>query len=186
MSPFYTRKGDEGFTGLLGRGRFPKNDLRIEELGAIDEANAALGLARSWVHSNLVKSLVIRIQRDLYNLMAETAAGNENAEKFHSIDADHVAWLETQISELEKMVQIPSEFILPGDSTAGAALDLARTIVRRAERHMVSLHQAGQIPNVDLLHYLNRLSSLCFVMELYENQVNGQKATTLAKGDPLH
>ena len=184
MCPFYTRKGDEGYTGLLGRGRFSKDDLRLEELGAIDEANAAFGLARCWVRSKTSASLILKIQRDLYNLMAETAAGTENTPKFHVIGADHVAWLEQQIADLEKIVRIPEEFILPGDSTAGATLDLARTIVRRAERHMAGLVRRGDVQNMELLRYLNRLSSLCFILELFENQSAGQKDSTLAKENP--
>jgi cob(I)alamin adenosyltransferase len=182
VSPFYTRQGDAGETGLLGKGRFPKDDLRLEELGAIDEANAAFGLARSLIQSEIMISLILKIQRDLYHLMAETAAGIENAHKFHVIDADHVAWLEDEIASLEKKVRLPEEFILPGDSQGGAALDLARTIVRRAERHMVGLIRRGDVKNLDLLRFLNRLSSLCFVMELYENQTNSPQNLTLAKG----
>jgi cob(I)alamin adenosyltransferase len=184
MSPFYTRKGDEGDTGLLSRGRFPKDDLRLEEIGTIDEANAALGLARCWVRSEVTAALIVKIQRDLYNLMAETAAGQENAAKFHTIGAEQVSWLETEIASLEGTVHIPEEFIMPGDSTAGAALDLARTIVRRAERHMTGLMRRGDVDNPELLRYLNRLSSLCFVMELFENQAAGKKDSTLAKDDP--
>ncbi len=181
MSPFYTRNGDEGYTGLLGQGRFPKDDLRLEELGAIDEANAAFGLARCWVRSESSASLILKIQRDLYNLMAETAALPDNAAKFHVISGEHVAWLEQQMAELEKIVRIPEGFILPGDSPAGAALDLARAIVRRAERFMVGLVHRGDVQNMELLRYLNRLSSLCFVMELFENQAAGRKDSTLAK-----
>jgi cob(I)alamin adenosyltransferase len=184
VSPFYTRKGDEGYTGLLGRGRFPKDDLRLEELGSIDEANAAFGLARCWVRSETSASLILKIQRDLYNLMAETAAGSENAPKFHVIDVNHVTWLEKQIADLEKTVPNPDEFIVPGDSPAGAALDLARTIVRRAERHMAGLVRRGDVKNMELLRYLNRLSSLCFILELFENQSAGQKDSTLAKENP--
>jgi cob(I)alamin adenosyltransferase len=112
--------------------------------------------------------------------MAEVAATPENAEKFHAIDAARVTWLEGQTDQLSKQVEMPREFILPGDSVAGAALSLARAIIRRAERRVVELFDAEEIKNPDLQHYLNRLSSLCFVLELFENQAAGHK-TTLAK-----
>ncbi len=179
--PFYTRKGDDGLTGLLGEGRVPKHDLRPETLGTIDEATAALGMARYSCRAAQSAPLLMEIQRDLYRLMAEVAATPENADKFHAIDAGKVAWLEAQIETLNEFVKLPEGFILPGDSMAGAALDLARTIVRRAERRVSELLHNGELANRELLRYLNRLSSLCFVLELLENQAEGQ-ATTMAKG----
>jgi cob(I)alamin adenosyltransferase len=112
--------------------------------------------------------------------MAEVAATPENAQTFHFIDAARVTWLEERTDELTKLVEMPKEFILPGDSVAGAALSLARAIIRRAERRVVELFDADEIKNPDLQRYLNRLSSLCFVLELLENQAAGHK-TTLAK-----
>ena len=112
--------------------------------------------------------------------MAEVAATPENAEKFRFIDAARVVWLEGQTDVLSKLVEMPKEFILPGDSVAGAALSLARAIIRRAERRVVELFDTEEIKNADLQRYLNRLSSLCFVLELLENKAAGQK-TTLAK-----
>lgn len=181
MCPFYTRDGDEGYTGLLGKGRFPKNDLVFEVLGDIDEVNSALGLARSMTQSKDISSIILKIQHDLYNIMVEIAAEPGSSDKFFHTSNEQVLWLETQINLLESTVKVPEEFILPGDSVPGAALDLARTIVRRAERHIVGLIKRADVSNVELLHYLNRLSSLCFVMELYENQVAGNANVTLAK-----
>ncbi len=89
--------------------------------------------------------------------------------------AARVSWLEGQTDELSKLVEMPKEFILPGDSVAGAALSLARAIIRRAERRVVELFDAEEIKNPDLQRYLNRLSSLCFVLELLENQSRGEK-----------
>lgn len=180
MSPFYTRTGDEGTTGLLGEGRVPKFDLRIEALGALDEATAALGLARSLVLAPTVAPLLREIQRDLYHLMAEVGATPENAAKFRKIDAERVRWLEEQTDAVEQIVNLPNEFILPGETPASAALALARTIVRRAERRVVELFHVQLLENAALVAYLNRLSSLCFVLELLENQSSGQ-ATQLAK-----
>ena len=112
--------------------------------------------------------------------MAEVAATPENAEKFHLIDEARVTWLEQRTDELSKLAEMPREFILPGDSLAGAALSLARAIIRRAERRVVELFDLNELSNPDLQRYLNRLSSLCFVLELVENKAAGHK-TTLAK-----
>ena len=180
MSPFYTRTGDEGTTGLLGEGRVPKYDDRIEALGAVDEATAAIGLARSSAQAPQTAALLLEAQRDLYKLMAEVSATPENAARFRTIDESRVKWLEEQTDALEKTVEIPREFILPGDLPASAALALARTIVRRAERRVVVLYHAGQLENLHLLAYLNRLSSLLFMLELAENSYAGQKSN-LAK-----
>lgn len=180
MSPFYTRTGDEGTTGLLGEGRVPKFDLRIEALGALDEATAALGLARSLVTAPAVAPLLLEAQRDLYHLMAEVGATPENAAKFRKIDENRVRWLEEQTDAIENVVEVPNEFIIPGETQSSAALSLARTMVRRAERRVVELLHAEGLGNLRLIAYLNRLSSLCFVLELLENQSGGQ-ATKLAK-----
>ena len=180
MSTFFTRAGDEGYTGLLGEGRVPKYHLRTEALGTVDEATAALGLARSMCRAPQIAPVVLMVQRDLYRLMAEVAATPENAATFHAIDEARVLWLEEQTQTISDRVSIPREFIIPGDTMAGAALDLARAVVRRAERRVAELLHQGEINNKDLARYLNRLSSLIFVLELMENQYEGH-STTLAK-----
>jgi len=181
MSPFYTRKGDDGYTGLLGKGRVPKYHPRTETIGAVDEATAALGIARAACHSSQNADLLLAVQRDLYLLMAEIAASPENAERYREIDAEKIAWLEAQTDALSSHVALPQEFIVPGDSPAGAALDLARTVVRRAERRVAQLLHEGSIENPQLLRYLNRLSSLCFVLELSENVLAGKDSPSLVK-----
>lgn len=181
MDKFYTRRGDDGTTGILGGGRLPKDHPRPEAVGTIDEANAALGLARSSCKTDQSAEIILAVQRDLYGLMGEVAATPENAERFRVIDAERVEWLEAQIEHLSKSVEPQSEFIVPGDTHAGAALDLARTVVRRAERRLTTLWREDEIENPELLRYLNRLSSLCFVLELFENQAAGQSKPTIAK-----
>ena len=176
---FYTRKGDDGTTGLLGEGRVPKYHLRIEALGTLDESNATLGLARASVHDPRSTPLMLEAQRDLYRLMAEVAAAPEHADQFR-FDEGRVQWIEEQTDLLSKTVEMPNEFIIPGNSIGGASLSLARAVVRRAERHVAELFDAGGITNPTLQQYLNRLSSLLFVLELVENQAAG-KSTTLAK-----
>lgn len=176
-SPFYTGTGDQGTTGLLGEGRVPKDDPRIEAVGAVDEATAALGVARAHAQAERTRALLLEVQRDLYRLMAEVAATPENQAQFRSLTAERVAWLEEQIAALEEVVPPPKAFIVPGDSPGGAFLDLARTVVRRAERRVVALWRSGGLENPALAAYLNRLSSLCFVLELLENRTAGVETT---------
>jgi cob(I)alamin adenosyltransferase len=181
MNTFYTRRGDDGTTGILGGGRVPKDDPRPEAVGTIDEASAALGMARAACQTSQSAEMILIIQRDLYGLMGEVAATPDNAARFRVIDAARVEWLEEQIEVLSNSVEPQKEFIVPGDTPAGAALDLARTIVRRAERRLTSLWGAQEITNPELLRYLNRLSSLCFVLEIFETQASGKDSPTLAK-----
>lgn len=181
MKRYYTQTGDDGFTGLLGEGRVSKDDLRLEAVGTIDEASAALGLARVFCTSANTQNLILEVQRDLYRMMAEVAATPENAKHFREIDECKINWLERQIDGFSEGIQPPQEFILPGDSQAGAVLALARTIVRRAERRLVQMLHTGKIENKYLTIYLNRLSSLCFLLELVENQAAGLSGPTLAK-----
>lgn len=178
--PLYTRTGDDGTTGLLGEDRVSKDHPRIEALGALDEASAALGLARASCQAPQTPPILREAQRDLYKVMAEVSATPENAGKFRRIDAARVTWIEEQADELQSIVSMPGEFILPGDTPSGAALSLARAVVRRAERRVTELFTLEQLSNPELLRYLNRLSSLCFVLELLENQAAG-RSTSLAK-----
>lgn len=183
MKKIYTTTGDDGYSGLLGEGRVPKWHPRIELVGAIDEATSCLGLARAFCQATESGPLLLNIQRDLYHMMAESAATLENAHKFRVIDETKVEWIEDQIDVLSSKVQTPEGFIIPGDSPAGAALAVARTVVRSAERSLAKLWFEGEIENQNLLKYLNRLSSLCFVMELIENDVAEKSDTTYAKTD---
>ena len=183
MTHFYTRKGDDGYTGLLGDERVPKYHLRMEAIGALDEATSALGVARSSSHSTDTNKMVLTIQRDLYGLMAEIAATPDNAARFRVIDAGQVTWLEEMTDATSSKIELPKEFILPGDTQTGAFFALSRTIVRRAERRVAELYHSGAIENPEILRYLNRLSSLCFVLELWENHQTGKPTPTLAKGD---
>ena len=153
-----------------------KYDARIEALGTLDESNAALGVARASARDARSAPLLLEAQRDLYRLMAEVASTPENATRFH-FDAKRVDWVEEQIESLSKTIEMPKEFILPGDSAAGAALSLARAIVRRAERRVVELFDNEHVTNPVLQKYLNRLSSLLFVLELIENKAAGRETT---------
>ena len=181
MTKFYTKSGDDGYTGLLGEGRIPKYDPRTEAVGTIDEASAAIGMARSTCKRDQTGSILLEVQRDLYHLMAEVSATAEHASRFRVIDAGRVTWLEGLTDLISDQIEIPKEFILPGDTVPGAALALARTIIRRAERRVVYLLHHNMIENKELVRYLNRLSSLCFVLEIYETQAGGIDKPSLAK-----
>lgn len=182
MSQYFTGLGDDGTTGLLGEGRVPKFDLRIELLGTLDEASAALGLARATCQADKTVKLIAHIQRDLYQMMAEVAATPENSQRFHKIDSEKVSWLEEKIEIFGKLVKMPKDFLLPGDSHGGAALSLARTILRRAERRAVELYSEDEtVGKEDILKYLNRVSSLIFILEIYEQFTMKGHGPTLAK-----
>lgn len=177
----YTRTGDDGFTGLLGEGRVAKYMPQPEAYGTVDEANAAIGVARASAQSQRTRALLLTAQRDLYRMMAELASTQQTASQFRSIDAARVRWVEQQTDELTTLIQLPKEFVVPGDSLPGAHLDLARTVVRRAERLVVHLVHDGLVESIELVRYLNRLSSLLFVLSLYENALAGVSSVTLAK-----
>jgi cob(I)alamin adenosyltransferase len=169
-SQFYTRRGDEGYTGLLGSERVPKYDPRPEAYGTVDEAQAVLGLARASSPTPRAREMLLVVQRNLYALMTELAAVGQASSPFAgSVTAAHVDQLESWIAELEEQVALPKEFVIPGDSQCGAALHLGRTLVRRAERLAVRLAHDGLLGNKQVLRYLNRLSSLLFVLACDED-----------------
>ncbi len=178
---FYTRTGDEGTTGLLGKERVKKYDLRMQTIGSLDEASTALGLARAFVCSVEIKEITLKLQKLLYLVMGEVAAVEETAERFKAISHNQVVEIEGMIEEISKKIKIPSEFIVSGDTKGGAFLGFSRTVIRRAERNIVELFDSGKIRNKDLLQLTNRLSSLLFVLEIYENSVVGESDQTLVK-----
>lgn len=181
MATFYTRTGDDGMTNLIGRGRVKKNELRIEAIGTLDEANAFLGMARSQCDNAVWVDMLLRIQRDLYQMMAEIAATPDNAGLFKSIDPNQIAWVESQVAMLEASTEVPRQFIIPGNTRSSAVMDVARTVVRRAERRVAELLHSGVLKNTHVIEYLNRLSSFCFVLELAMIQSDGKEALTFAK-----
>lgn len=165
----YTRKGDTGTTGLLfGGDRVSKADLRTDAYGTTDEAVSALGLARAALPPGALADLVLRLQRELFVVGAELATHVDRRPRLTDgvsrLIAPMVSALETEIDALEADYPMPKEFVLPGESMAGAALDLARTTVRRAERRCVALAAEGGLPDSQAVPYLNRLADLLFVM----------------------
>jgi cob(I)alamin adenosyltransferase len=180
---YYTRKGDDGYTALLGGERVAKYAPRPEAYGTVDEVSSALGLARATVRAERSREILLQVQRHLYRIMTELAATPEAATRFDRTSADDVAQLERVTDELGAELELPKDFIVPGDTLTGAALDLARTITRRAERCVARLTHEDDVGNVEVLRYLNRLSSLLFVLARYEDALAGVRHLTLAKGE---
>lgn len=178
----YTRVGDDGYTGVLGRERVAKYDLQPVAYGTLDEVSALLGLARTTMQHAEAKTVVLEVQRDLYAAMADLATTPEAAEKSGvRLYEPRITWLEENIDALAAQVVIPHAFIVPGDSHTGALLDVARTVSRRAERHVARLYHQAMLSNPVVLRYLNRLSSLLFVLSRLEDKAAGVEEFTLAK-----
>ena len=176
----YTAKGDQGQTDLLGE-RVGKDDPRIELLGSLDETTSAIGLGRAHARAARTGERLVAAQRDLYQIMAELAFTDELRPDGFQLPEERVAWLETEIARATEEVTLPPQFVLPGDTAGGAVLDVARTVARRAERAAVVLDRAGHISNPQILRYLNRLSSLLFILARAEDAQTGD-APRLAKG----
>lgn len=167
----YTKRGDDGTTGLLYGGRVDKDDLRTEAYGTVDEAVSALGLARATLATQGDEpwpGVVLGIQRELFVVGAQLATATEHwgqlTEGVSRVTAGMVQRLEDEIDRLVAEHPLPGEFVVPGEHPAGAALDLARTIVRRAERVAVRLDREGLLPDDVVVRYLNRLSDHLFVL----------------------
>ncbi len=175
--PHYTRSGDDGSTTLWGGGRIPKDHPQPEAYGAIDEASAALGLGRALSRGARTGEIAIGMQRRLYLIMAELAVapGKPIPDEFQTKRED-VDQLERWAEELERLAPPPKEFVLPGGSAGSAALDLARTTIRRAERETVRLRAHGHPVSDATIQYLNRASSVLFDLARYEDQTSGVEA----------
>ena len=168
----YTRGGDKGETSMLGGARVPKDSLRIEVYGTLDEATSTLGLARSTTRHDDICQEIIALQGEFIGVMAELAAGSGPVKQkvtIPRVEPAQVERLERTIDKYESE-RIPSkQFVRPGGSTAAAALDLARTIVRRAERRLITLSREEDV-NPHLIAYFNRLSDLLYVMARVDEQ----------------
>lgn len=166
---WYSGKGDDGETSLYGGERVAKDDPRMEALGDLDEATSAIGLARAASTREASQAVLLLIQRHLSALMAEVAtpSGTPTVSTLQSA----LVFLEEEISKLQVSIAFPRDFIFPGATLSGAHLDFARAVVRRAERRVVRLsHQQAQL-NPWAQRYLNRLSSLLFLLARAEEQI---------------
>ncbi|MHB1527163.1 MAG: cob(I)yrinic acid a,c-diamide adenosyltransferase [Candidatus Dormibacteria bacterium] len=171
-----TKGGDRGETSLLYGGRVSKDDLHTEAYGALDEAISAMGLARSLcVHPEVVSAL-LELQRECFTAGSELATASTDRPKllkhFPALGAEAADRLEASVHALEQTVGLPPGFILPGGTPGAAAVDLARTLVRRAERRAVALMRAGELANQEVVRYLNRLSDLLFMLARQEEAGN--------------
>ena len=169
MAKIYTRKGDDGTTGLWYGGRVPKSDGRPEAYGAVDEAASALGLARVAAGGeNELGEDILRLQNELFVAGAELATAPEAAERLEpgvsKVTEDMVERLEADIDRYMDRVDLPPKFVIPGGTELSARLDVARAAIRRAERRVVSLKQAGHLADETVLTYLNRASDALYAM----------------------
>jgi cob(I)alamin adenosyltransferase len=188
-----TGKGDDGSTGLLfGGERIAKDDLRTDAYGTIDEAVAALGLARAQlglkdrlgvlsVGFGDLPSVILRLQRELFVAAAELATNPDSWERLEDgrtrVSAEMVDGIDGLLRDVEAHIVMPHEFVVPGETPTSAALELARTVVRRAERRAVTLGREGLIPGPHLLPYLNRLADLLWVLARAAEQAEARSAT---------
>ncbi|PKB72754.1 MAG: ATP:cob(I)alamin adenosyltransferase [SAR202 cluster bacterium Io17-Chloro-G7] len=170
----YTKFGDLGETSLLYGGRVSKNDLHTEAYGITDEAVSAMGLARATTDDPRVKEVLRDLQRELFTIAAELATEPDKYELFQQhfqpVTLAMVENLEAIIDGLEEDVEMPNVFILPGGSPASAAIDLARCIIRTAERRVVALREAEKLTNDLIITYLNRIGDLLFVVARYQDR----------------
>ncbi len=168
----YTRTGDRGETGLFGGGRVPKDDARVAAYGTVDELNAVIGAARAATALPRIDEILVAVQRDLLSLGALLATPDR--EKMHEqlakarVDDARIAQLEESIDTAEHDLTPLRAFVLPGGTPKAAALHVARTVCRRAERSVVTLGRHTEIPSVVLV-YLNRLSDVLFVLARLAN-----------------
>ncbi|HET8784299.1 MAG TPA: cob(I)yrinic acid a,c-diamide adenosyltransferase [Candidatus Limnocylindrales bacterium] len=181
MPRIYTKTGDDGTTGLLYGGRIPKDDLVAEAYGTTDEAVAVMGLARSLTTDPSMNEEILSLQRELFVVGADLATNPEQRDKLTPevslVTADMTSRLERRIDELVAERPLPDVFVVAGATPSSAALDIARSTVRRAERAVVSLTRSGHGTNPEVGRYLNRLSDLLFVLARREAGEDGEPAS---------
>ena len=170
LTKIYTRQGDEGETQLSGGQRIPKDSLRISAYGSVDELNSQIGVALSMGLADLLTEVLLEIQNELFHLGSDLSFLEEDKHKFEipQIEERHILQLEGLIDEMLETVGALKNFILPGGSSGGAQLHVARTVCRRAERDVIALARQEAVGSF-VIPYLNRLSDALFVMSRYEN-----------------
>jgi cob(I)alamin adenosyltransferase len=163
-----TRGGDDGTTALAFNRRVSKNHPRVRAYGAVDEFSSVIGLARAFATKPEQKEIILHVQKDLLRIMSMLAVDNEDKAKigprYNPIKPEDVAWLDGLVKELEAHTPPFTGWVLPGDDTASAHLHHARTVCRRAEREIIAARDAGHVVEEDLLHYINRLSDVCWLL----------------------
>jgi cob(I)alamin adenosyltransferase len=170
----YTKTGDQGMTGLLGKDRVSKDDVRIEAYGTVDELNAVFGMVRAHGLEPALDGLAAQLQEELFVAGSALADPSPGGPFYHAITSDHITRLEATIDALETELKPLTEFILPGGTLAAAHIHLARTVCRRAERLTVRLSRCeSESVSETLIIYLNRLSDLFFVLARVVNHRAG-------------
>ncbi len=168
----YTKQGDRGQTGLLGGARVPKNHLRIHAYGSLDELNSVLGMLLALNPGfKELKAPISRIQSELFQLGTELATPLGKSPGIRLIGEGEIRQLENEIDQMESDLPTLKTFILPGGSTQSAGLQIARTVCRRAEREIISLHQEEEV-RAEVLQYINRMSDYFFVFARWANHLN--------------
>jgi cob(I)alamin adenosyltransferase len=180
-TPVTTRRGDGGYTSLWGGDEVPKYDPRLEAVGTLDEAGALVGQARTMTQHAEVRKEALRLQNDLYRLMSELSAGKAHAEEF-SINAGNVSDIEARIVRIRDAADLPEMFTISA-TPAAAVFDVARTVVRRAERGVARMLHEGLITNRDTVRFLNRASDLAFVLARFEERLAGVPYQTISAKD---
>lgn len=177
----YTKTGDAGSTGLFGGGRVPKDNIRVEAYGDVDELNAVIGMARSVESMPRIDEVLVPIQRDLFAIGALLATPDRDKMALHlqkaRIDDGRIEELERAIDDGEAELEPLRSFIIPGGTAKAAALHVARTVCRRAERHVVRLQHDVELPPMAII-YLNRLSDLLFTLARVANRRAGAGEVT--------
>ncbi len=177
----YTKTGDEGSTGLFGGERVGKDNIRVEAYGDVDELNAVIGMARSVEMMPRIDEVLVPIQRDLFAIGALLATPDRDKMAQHlqkaRIDEGRIGELERAIDEGEAELEPLTAFIIPGGTPKAAALHVARTVCRRAERHVVRLQHEVELPPLAVI-YLNRLSDLLFTLARVANRRAGAGEVT--------
>jgi cob(I)alamin adenosyltransferase len=192
-----TGRGDDGTTGLLYGGRVPKDDARTEAYGTIDEAVAALGVARAELGElergtalpagiSHLPGVLLRLQRELFVAGAELATNPDAWDRLRDgetrVDEPMLIGLEALLADAEAAVRMPREFIVPGASRLSAALEVARTVVRRAERRVIALDRERLVPGAWIMPYLNRLADLLWVLGRLAEQAQETGTTRVRSG----
>jgi cob(I)alamin adenosyltransferase len=176
MSSISTTRGDTGQTTLAGGDAVSKSDLRIVACGAVDELGAHLGLARAWCTEDKISNSLKQLQRELFTITGELAVPNHRKKNASKITQDTVDNLTMQVQQIEKIEGILLDWAIAGEHPASAALDIARTVCRRAECQVVKLHESGESVNPYLLAYLNRLSDLLWLFGRWVEVLSGVNA----------
>lgn len=170
-------RGDLGLTDLIDRQDVPKSDLRFDVLGTLDEVSSALGLVRAGPATEGTKDIVLAVQRDLCWMMSELARVADEGRPETHVTPGRVVYLEAAFNRLTADAPLGTSFVVPGDTPASAALQYARTIVRRAERYVTLLDREAGLPSAQIIPYLNRLSALLYALARAEDSTSGVPPT---------